>query len=182
MESTTMFDLQTEIVALRAENKQILKMLRRIKAKQDDPDGTKAEERAKNNGFKKLLDVTETLRSFLGLAEGEKISRSEVTKRVSAYAKDNNLKHPDDGKVIVLDDKLKGLLNPPDGEKITFLNLQRYLSPHYIKPEGAPAPKEKKPPKEKAPKVEKAPEPAAEPAPKADTVKRPIVKKKAVNI
>ncbi len=180
MDSTAMFTaIQTELAAIRAENKQLTKLVRKIKAKQDDPDGTKAEERSKNNGFKKPLDVTEALRTFLGLAEGEQISRSEVTKRVSAYVTSQNLKHPDSGKVIVLDDKLKVLLNAPEGEQITFLNIQKYLSPHYIKSATAAPPKEKKP---KAAPVEAAAasssqEPAATPV-----AKRPIVKKKAVNI
>ena len=180
MDSSSMFaTLQSEITAIRAENKQIIKLLRKLKAKQDDPDGSKAEERAKKNGFSKPLDVTEALKGFLGLADGEQISRSEVTKRVSAYVKDQNLKHPENGLVIVLDDKLKALLSPPEGEQITFLNIQKYLSPHYIKSESAAPPKEKKP---KAVPVEaeaasSSQEPAATPA-----AKRPIVKKKAVNI
>jgi len=92
-----------------------------------------AKERASKNGFSKPLEVTEALRQFLGLAAEEKISRSDVTKRVSAYVKENNLKHPESGRIIVLDDKLKALLGPPEGSEITFLNIQKYLSPHYIK-------------------------------------------------
>ena len=104
METVT---VESQLAAIRAENKAIVKLLRKIKAKQDDPDGSKASERASKNGFSKPLGVTEPLREFLGLAADEKISRSEVTKRVSAYANEKNLKHPENGRVIVLDDKLK---------------------------------------------------------------------------
>jgi upstream activation factor subunit UAF30 len=32
-----------------------------------------------------------------------------------------------------LDDKLRALLEPPADIQVTYLNLQKYLSPHYIK-------------------------------------------------
>ena len=156
--------IASELAAIRAENKQIIKLLRKLKSVQDDPDGSKAKERASKNGFSKPLDVSEKLRSFLGLADGEQISRSEVTKRVSAYVKEQGLKHPENGRVIILDDKLTDLLSAPAGEQITFLNIQKYLSPHYIK------------------KAVEAPLPAADipTHPAASVTKRPVVKKKPV--
>jgi chromatin remodeling complex protein RSC6 len=99
-----------------------------------------------------------------------------VTKRVSAYANENNLKHPENGRVIVLDDKLKALLSPPEGQEITFMNIQKYLSPHYIKEEKA-APAAKKPKIEKEPAAKAEPASASTDAPAA--AKRPVVKRKA---
>ena len=131
--------VESQLAAIRAENKAIVKLLRKIKAKQDDPDGSKASERASKNGFSKPLDVTEPLRAFLGLAAGEKISRSEVTKRVSAYANENNLKHPENGRVIVLDDKLKVswdnecpsdfITHPLDDRRLSFRHQRVRKSP-----------------------------------------------------
>ena len=40
-----------EITALRSDLKSLSKIVRKIKAKQDDPTGEKAASRAKNNGF-----------------------------------------------------------------------------------------------------------------------------------
>jgi chromatin remodeling complex protein RSC6 len=37
----------------------------------------------------------------------------------------------------VLDQKLRDLLEPPVDVQVTFLNLQKYLSPHYTKVETA---------------------------------------------
>jgi len=164
----TMESLASELSLIRAENKQIIKMLRKIKSTQDDPDGSKKKERSKNNGFSKPQSVSDDLRAFLGLAADEKISRSEVTKRVSAYAKDNGLQDPTNGRHIILDEKLTKLLNPPEGVQVMFLNLQTYLKPHYLKdsPEAPEAP---------APVAAPA---AAEPAPAA--VPRPVIKKKKV--
>lgn len=161
MELQTIFD---ELTALRNEVKSLTKLVRKVRSVQDDPDGEKAAARSKNNGFNRLSEIDSALREFLGLAEGEMIARSEVTKRINAYIKDNNLKHPDNGRVIVMDDKLKKLLNPSEDVQITFLNLQKYISPHYVKTV-----------------VPDAPVPVAEEAPKTvkKVVKRPVVRKPA---
>ena len=128
--------IQTELAALRTEVKNLAKLIRKIKNAQDDPDGEKARARAANNGFNRKQDVTPKLRTFLGLPEGELISRSEVTKFINKYIIDNGLKHPDNGRQIILDNKLRDLLAPPEGVQVTYLNLQKYLSPHYIKKEA----------------------------------------------
>jgi len=44
------------------------------------------------------------------------------------------------GQQITLDASLQDLLNPPEGTQITFLNIQKYINPHYIKPVVAAAP------------------------------------------
>lgn len=127
--------IQTEIAALRNDIKNLAKLVRKIKSHQDDPDGEKAKARAANNGFNRKQDVTPKLREFIGLPAGELVSRSEVTKVVNKYITDNGLKHPDNGRQIILDDKLRDLLSPPADVQVTYLNLQKYLSPHYVKKE-----------------------------------------------
>ena len=128
--------IQTEIAALRAEVKSLVKLVRKVKNFQEDPDGEKAKKRAENNGFNRKQEITPKLREFLGLPEGELISRSEVTKFVNKYIIDKGLKHPDIGRQIILDDTLRDLLAPPADVQVTYLNLQKYLSPHYIKKEA----------------------------------------------
>ena len=125
--------IQTELAALRADVKALTKIVRKVKTHQEDPDGEKAKARSSNNGFNRKQEITPKLRDFLGLPEGELISRSEVTKKVNAYITEKGLKHPDNGRQLILDDKLKELLQPPAGVVVTYLNLQKYLSPHYIK-------------------------------------------------
>ena len=125
----------SEISALRAEIKSLTKIVRKIKAKQDDPDGTKAASRAKNNGFNREQAISPKLREFLGVEEGKLVSRSFVTRAINTYVTEKGLKHPDNGRVLVLDDKLRDLLNPPADTQVTFLNLQKFLSPHYTKVE-----------------------------------------------
>jgi upstream activation factor subunit UAF30 len=127
--------IQTEIAALRNDIKNLTKLIRKVKNTQEDPDGEKAKARAANNGFNRKQDVTPKLRAFLELPEGELISRSEVTKFINKYITEKGLKHPDNGRQIILDDKLRDLLAPPADVQVTYLNLQKYLSPHYVKAE-----------------------------------------------
>ena len=155
----TLEDLAKEIKSLR-------KDVRKIRQHLEDPNGEKAKARAASNGFSKPQVVTEQLRSFLGLASDEKISRADVTKRISAYLTEKGLKN---GKNITLDAPLKDLLNPPEGIQVTFMNIQKYISPHYVK---EPSDKVTKPKAPKAPKAETAAEPAKEKA------ARPKVEKK----
>ena len=125
--------IQTEIAALRADVKSLVKLVRKVKSVQDDPSGEKAKARAANNGFNRKQEITPKLREFLALPAEELISRSEVTKFVNAYIIEKGLKHPENGRQIILDDKLRDLLAPPADVVVTYLNLQKYLSPNYIK-------------------------------------------------
>ena len=118
----------SEISALRSDVKSLTKIVRKIKAKQ-------AASRAKNNGFNREQAISPKLREFLGVEEGKLVSRSFVTRAINSYVTEKGLKHPDNGRVLVLDDKLRDLLNPPADTQVTFLNLQKFLSPHYTKVE-----------------------------------------------
>jgi chromatin remodeling complex protein RSC6 len=158
----------TEIASLRNELKSLTKIVRKIRTHQEDPSGEKAKARAVNNGFNRALEISPKLREFLGLDADESVSRSEVTRRINKYITENGLKHPDNGRMIILDAKLIDLLAPPEGVQVTFLNIQKYLSPHYVKVE-----KEKK---EKKPKEEPAPASEAD-APVEAPKKRVVVKK-----
>ena len=125
--------IQTELIALSKDVKALTKLVRKIKNTQEDPDGEKAKKRAENNGFNRKQEISPKLREFIGLPEGELISRSEVTKFINKYITDNGLKHPENGRQLILEDKLRALLEPPADIQVTYLNLQKYLSPHYIK-------------------------------------------------
>jgi len=168
----TMQQFSADIAEIKSSLKTLAKLLRKLRTNQDDPDGEKAKTRASNNGFNRPLEVSEKLRTFLLLGEDEMISRSEVTRRINAYVTTNNLKHPENGRVIILDDKIRALLDPPEGLQITFLNIQKYLSPHYVKPPPTPKPVKVKVVVEK--KVDESQSPEVPSTPK---LKRPAVKK-----
>jgi len=155
----TLDEIMKELKATRKE-------VRKIRQFIEDPTGEKQEARVKNNGFNKPQKVTDALRVFVGLQEGEMISRSQVSNFMNKYFEANGLKN---GQKINMDDKLKTLLEVPENVQLTFLNLQHYLSKHYIK--------EEKPVTEKKPRAKKVTEtPAPAPAP-VETAEPPKEKK-----
>jgi chromatin remodeling complex protein RSC6 len=80
--------------------------------------------------FERPTKVTDELCKFLGKANGTQMSRSEVTKAVNNYVKEKGLKNKHD---IKPDAPLKKLLALPEGENLTYFNLQKYLNRHYVK-------------------------------------------------
>jgi upstream activation factor subunit UAF30 len=81
--------------------------------------------------FERPTPISNDLCHFLGKSNGSLMSRSEVTKAVNNYVKEKNLKNKHD---IKPDAALKKLLGVPEGEQLTYFNLQRYLNKHYLKP------------------------------------------------
>ena len=80
--------------------------------------------------FERPVQVTTELCHFLAKPVGTLMSRSEVTKGVNNYVKEKNLKNKHD---ITPDASLKKLLAIPEGDSLTYFNLQRYLNRHYVK-------------------------------------------------
>ena len=72
--------------------------------------------------------ISDALATFLGLAKGTQISRSDVTTRVCKYAKEHNLM---DKQNIKPDAPLRKLLGLKESDLLRILNLQKYLSVHY---------------------------------------------------
>jgi len=122
-----------EIMEMRKEIKNLTKMVRKIAKVQDDPDGSKAKVRAANTGFNKPSKVTKDLTDFMGLSEGTEVSRTDVTRFVKQYVKDKGLSHPEDGRKIIQDDAMKGLLSTPQGETLSYMTLQKHISKHFLK-------------------------------------------------
>jgi len=136
------FNLCTQLAT---ELSHVRKELRKIKNKQDDPDGEKAAARRNNpnNGFNRPRVVSDKMKEFLGMGADETISRTEGTRKVFAYIRENNLKHPDNGKIIVPDEKLRDFLAIDADTQVSFSNIQKYLSPHYLRAATDPDPADK---------------------------------------
>ena len=81
--------------------------------------------------FTTPMKVSDELCAFLALGKGAEVSRSSVTKSVMAYARAHNLM---DKQAIKADAPLRKLLVIDESVKLTILNLQTYLSRHYVKP------------------------------------------------
>ena len=85
------------------------------------------------SAFMKECKISYKLSRFLNIDETQLISRVAVTKIIHSYVKAHNLQNPDDGRIILYDDRLQELLNVPEGVTLSYFNLQRYLKPHFIK-------------------------------------------------
>jgi hypothetical protein len=85
---------------------------------------------AKDCIFTKPVRISDELGAFLGKPKNTEVSRSEVTKGIMAYAKAHSLMNK---QTINADASLRKLLTLAEGDKLTILNLQKFLRRHYIK-------------------------------------------------
>jgi chromatin remodeling complex protein RSC6 len=143
----TIEDLSARVTTLEEENKKLRgdfkkmqKLLKKLTKEPEDPDKPK-----KLSGFAKPMKLSEALTTFLNVSSDTMMARTDVTKEINKYVKENNLQNPENKREITLDAKLRSIIVPEGNETITFFNLQRYMSPHYIK-EEAPEEKEAPPP------------------------------------
>ena len=82
------------------------------------------------SGFVKPTRITEELADFLEKPHGIEMARTQVTREINTYIRANSLAT---GRNINPDAKLMALLKIPDGETLTYFNLQKYMSPHFHK-------------------------------------------------
>lgn len=95
-----------------------------------DPKNKRVRPKKEPSGFAKPSLLSDEMCDFLDLPHGSKLARTEVTKKLTVYIKQNQLQNPDNRKQILLDDKLKRLLNVDDKTVLTFFTIQKYLSNH----------------------------------------------------
>jgi chromatin remodeling complex protein RSC6 len=149
-----------EFTALKNKVARLEKAFRKLKKDMLPPTDKKPRE---PSGFAKPTYLSPGLCEFLDVPAGTELARTEVTKRVLQYVKDESLQNPEVKREIMMDTKLNKLLAPVEGESVTYFNIQRLLKVHYVRPEvavpeapvvEAPAPK-KAAPKAKAAKATK---------------------------
>ena len=136
MATSTDYDLQiselkADLLKLRTEFKKFKKQVTKMNK---DPE---AEKNKPLTGFSKPMNLSLELTQFLGIKPDELMARTNVTKAINSYVKEHSLQNPENKRELILDDKLRTIITPKDGETVTFFNLQRYMSPHYKKVEEA---------------------------------------------
>jgi upstream activation factor subunit UAF30 len=100
----------------------------------------------KPSGFASPVVVSDTLYNFLGqfgVKNGDPIARTDVTRYITTYISEHNLQNPEFRREIMPDSTLKALFGEPIELKdkndktsplvYTYLQLQKYLSPHFPK-------------------------------------------------
>ena len=94
----------------------------------------------KPSGFAKPTAVSKDLCNFLSMPEGTELARTEVTRLLNKYIKDNNLQDPVDRRTIRPDQKLQALLNIKGDTQLKYFNMQSYIKHHFVKSDAsAPA-------------------------------------------
>ena len=83
------------------------------------------------SGFAKPALISPELCSFLGKPTGTEMARTEVTKFLTTYIKENSLQDPSNRRKILPDKKLQTLLNTKKSDEVTYFNLQKYMKVHF---------------------------------------------------
>ena len=86
----------------------------------------------KPSGFALKVNISDELKEFMCEGPDFKVARTEVTKYLINYIKENNLQNETDRRKIVCDEKLKNLLKVPLGEELTYFNIQKYMNRHFV--------------------------------------------------
>jgi len=133
-DSLTLFKMQITNLqkVVKTVEKDVKRELKNIKKdnKKDKPKAKRAP-----SGFAKPTKVTKELCDFMNKPEGSEIARTEVTKALVNYIKENNLIElgEDSKNKIVPDNKLKSLLGIQDKElsELTYFSIQKYMNKHF---------------------------------------------------
>lgn len=120
--------LRTEFRGLERQVTRELKAAAKLSAKRKRKTGNRAP-----SGFVKPTLISNELAAFLGKPEGSEMARTEVTREINSYIREHKLQDKDNGRKIIPDKKLTGLLKIKKGEELTYFNLQKFMSPHFAK-------------------------------------------------
>jgi len=134
------------------ETKEAIKTVRTMKTMhekelKENKNSKKKEKRVRTSqaGFAVATKITPQLAAYIGVDSVDSLSRTEAVKKIHQRIVEKNLQDPQDRRIIRYenDKELKTLLGLPEafknnskGEKdikLSYFNLQRYISHHFIK-------------------------------------------------
>lgn len=88
----------------------------------------------KPSGFVRPALISNELAAFLGKPAGTEMARTDVSKEINNYIRNNKLQDEKNGRQINADAKLSALLKLQGEDSLTYFNLQRYMKHHFVKP------------------------------------------------
>ena len=115
--------ISSQVKSLESKVKKKMKVLEKQANKNKNKGNRKA------SGFAIPTPISNDLCKFMDKPEGTKMARTEVTKYIIQYIKDNKLPQ---GKIIKPDKKLKGLLKVDNNDEVTYFNIQKYMNKHFV--------------------------------------------------
>jgi hypothetical protein len=83
------------------------------------------------SGFVAPTLLSDELATFLGKPVGTMMARTDVSKLINTYIQTHRLQDVQNGRKINPDAKLRKLLRLPNGEELTYFNLQKYMKHHF---------------------------------------------------
>lgn len=91
----------------------------------------------KPSGFTKPSPITERLAQFIKMVTkedpGQLVARTQATKVITRYIRENNLQDKTNGRRIIPDKELSDLLSLNKGDELTYFNLQTKINHHFPK-------------------------------------------------
>ena len=131
---TQLNQMKTQITGIQQNIKQLDKNVKKqMKCLKKEVVKTKNKGNRQPSGFAKPSKVTKELCEFMNKAEGTEIARTEVTRALVAYIKENKLENNTNSKIISPDEKLKTLLDLNDSDELTYFTIQKYMNKHFVK-------------------------------------------------
>lgn len=131
---TQLNQMKTQITGIQQNIKQLEKSVKKqMKGLKKEVTKSKNKGNRQPSGFAKPSKVTKELCEFMNKAEGSEIARTEVTRALVAYIKQNKLENTTNSKIISPDNKLKVLLGLDDDQELTYFNIQKYMNKHFVK-------------------------------------------------
>ena len=134
------------------ETKDAIKTVRTMKTMhekevKENKNTKKKEKRTRTSqaGFAVATKITPQLAAYIGVDNVDSLSRTEAVKKIHQRIVEKQLQDPQDRRIIRYenDKELKALLGLPEGfknnskgekdTKLSYFNLQRYISHHFIK-------------------------------------------------
>ena len=77
--------------------------------------------------------ISDELAEFLGKPIGTEMLRTDVSRIINSYIRNNKLQDPQNGCVINHDAKLRALLKLGENDELTYFNINKYMKHHFIR-------------------------------------------------
>jgi len=120
--------LRTEYRSLEKAWSRDIKLAQKQSSKRKRKTGTRSP-----SGFVKPTKISDELATFLDKPSGSEMARTDVTRHINEYIRNNGLQDKENGRKIHPDPKLAKLLKVTSADELTYFNLQKYMSPHFAK-------------------------------------------------
>jgi len=129
---TQLTDWRSNITQMISEVRKLQKqVVKEMKTSQRKNKKNKDKPKREPSGFAKPTKISSELCDFLSKPYGTEMARTEVTKYLTSYIKENDLQFQADKRKIVPDKKLAALLGVGKKDEVTYFNLQKWMKPHF---------------------------------------------------